>query len=51
MANPKTQKIMGGETPTKNPVFSVTETRMQIVNNAPPQEIARKITEIRVRVD
>ena len=51
----KNTKTVGAYAPQKNRLFSVTvskqERRMQLVSNAPPQQIRQEIIRNRVRVD
>jgi len=55
MNNNKNTKTMGAYAPAKNRLFSTTVVekvaRMQLVSNAPPQQLVREIIRNRVRVD
>jgi hypothetical protein len=55
MNTKNTNQILGAYAPQKRPLFSTTaqiqERRMQLVSNAPPQNIVREVIRNRVRVD
>jgi len=51
----KNTQTVGAYAPQKRPLFSITtpkqEKRMELVSNAPPQQIRQEIIRNRVRVD